>query len=85
MSVGKCLEDGFCSGKEDGNFKDPDTCYGFITCSEGRIHKKECPSGMMYNEDKEQCDDKENVECDISDGVRGTLYRGSQWGCNFDG
>ena len=40
---------------------------------------------MMYNGDKEQCDDKENVECDISDGIRGTLYRGSQWGCSFDG
>ena len=56
-------DDGFCDGKLDGNYKDPDTCYGYIACSNEIAYKMPCPTGLMYNEEKDQCDYPGNVDC----------------------
>ncbi|XP_068762012.1 pancreatic secretory granule membrane major glycoprotein GP2-like [Montipora capricornis] len=44
-----------CQGKPDGNYADPDNCYGFISCSNGIAYKMNCPDSLMYNEAKDQC------------------------------
>lgn len=78
VSTGICLDEGFCNEKADGNYKNPDTCYGFISCSGGILHKMPCSHGLMFNEVKNICDYPENTECEILEGVRGTpLY----WDC----
>ncbi|XP_078378120.1 properdin-like [Oculina patagonica] len=59
---------GFCDGKANGNYRDPDNCYGFITCSNQIAHKMDCPSGLKYNEAKDQCDWPQNVQCSPVDG-----------------
>ena len=68
------MDEGFCSEKGDGNFKDPDTCFGYITCTKGKIHRTQCPKGLMYNEEDDKCDLKENTRCDIPSGERGTRH-----------
>lgn len=54
---------GFCSGKSNGNYEDPDNCYGFISCSNGRTFKMKCPSGLKYNKKIARCDWPQNVQC----------------------
>ncbi|KAJ7365193.1 hypothetical protein OS493_007844 [Desmophyllum pertusum] len=53
----------FCEDKADGNYKDPDNCYGFITCANQITYFRSCPEGLMYNEKTDQCDYPENVQC----------------------
>ena len=53
----------FCRGKPNGNYRDPDTCYGYIACSNGITYKMPCPAGLMYNAKKDQCDYPKNVHC----------------------
>ncbi|XP_078373651.1 chymotrypsin-like elastase family member 3B [Oculina patagonica] len=67
---GTCLDEGFCKGKQDGNYKDPHTCFGFIACSGGNTNKMPCPDGLMFNEEKNMCDYPENTECEIPEGER---------------
>ncbi|KAM7434295.1 hypothetical protein ABFA07_015575 [Porites harrisoni] len=55
--------DNFCDGKRNGNYEDPDTCYGFISCSTGIAYKMACPAGLRYNAKKDQCDWPKNVPC----------------------
>ena len=54
---------GFCHGKTNGNYRDPDNCYGFITCSNQIAYKMDCNSGLKYNEKIDQCDWPQNVQC----------------------
>ena len=54
---------GFCGGKADGNYPDPDNCYGFIACSNQIAHKMKCPAGLKYNQATDQCDWPQNVQC----------------------
>lgn len=54
----------FCSGLPDGNYKDPNNCYGFISCSNGLTYKMDCPAGLRYNYTIDQCDWPVNVPCD---------------------
>ncbi|KAM7425069.1 hypothetical protein ABFA07_023461 [Porites harrisoni] len=53
----------FCHGKPNGNYRDLYTCYGYIACSNKIAYKMRCPTGLMYNVEKDQCDYPENVEC----------------------
>ena len=54
----------FCSGLPNGNYKDPNNCYGFISCSNGLTYKMDCPAGLRYNYTINQCDWPANVPCD---------------------
>lgn len=54
---------GYCDGKADGNYRDPDNCYGYIACSNQIVYKMSCSSGLKYNEKLDQCDWPENVQC----------------------
>ena len=53
----------FCQGKADGNYKDPNNCYGYIACSNGITYLMPCPAGLKYNEQTDQCDWPGNVTC----------------------
>ena len=56
---------GFCAGKANGNYRDPDNCHGFIQCSNQIVYKQNCnPLWLKYNERKDQCDWPQNVQCD---------------------
>lgn len=57
------LLDNFCDGKPNGDYKDPDTCHGFISCSNGIPYKMPCPSELCFNEKKDQCDNCKYVPC----------------------
>ena len=57
------LLDNFCDGKPNGDYKDPDTCHGFISCSNGIPYKMPCPANLCFNERKDQCDYCKNVPC----------------------
>ena len=57
------LLDNFCDGKPNGDYKDPDTCHGFISCSNGIPYKMPCPAGLCFNEKKDQCDYCKYVPC----------------------
>ncbi|XP_058943143.2 probable endochitinase [Pocillopora verrucosa] len=59
---------GYCDGKADGNYRDPDNCYGYIACSNQIVYKMSCSSGLKYNEKLDQCDWPENVQCSPVDG-----------------
>lgn len=78
VSVGTCLDEAFCNDKEDGNYRNPDTCFGYTACSGGILRKMPCPDGLMYNKDKNACDYPENTECEILEGIRGTTLH-SKW------
>lgn len=70
VSAGTCLDEGYCQAKVDGPYKDPDTCYGFVTCLKGKTSKTQCPKGMMYNDSHKKCCCKSKTQCDIPGGVR---------------
>ena len=72
MSTATCLEEGFCNEKGDGNYRNPDTCFGYISCSGGILYEMPCSDGLMFNEDKNICDYPENTECEFLEGIRGT-------------
>ena len=57
------LLDNFCDGKPNGDYRDPDTCHGFISCSNGIPYKMPCPAQLCFNERKDQCENCNNVPC----------------------
>jgi len=69
-SASLCLDKEYCSAKADGLYKDPDTCYGFIKCSNGEIQRAQCPKGKIYNDKYKECRRKGKTACDIPGGVR---------------
>ncbi len=47
-----------CQGKPNGNYKDPNNCHGYIACSNGNTHYKDCAPAtpqLVYNEQTDQC------------------------------
>ena len=58
-----CFILGFCKDRDDGNYRDPDNCFGFITCSNYMTYKRHCPAGLKYNQAKDWCDWPKNVLC----------------------
>ena len=56
-------ESGFCDDKSNGNYRDPETCYGYIACVNGITYQMPCPDSLMYNEERDICDYPENVDC----------------------
>lgn len=59
---------GFCDGKANGNYQDPDNCYGFIACSNQIVYKMNCSDGLKYNKKTDQCDWPQNVQCPVNGG-----------------
>ncbi|XP_022786108.1 coadhesin-like [Stylophora pistillata] len=59
---------GFCDNKVNGNYRDPDNCYGYIACSNQISYKMSCSAGLKYNETLDQCDWPQNVQCSPVDG-----------------
>ena len=47
---------GFCDGKANGNYEDPDNCHGYIACSNGSLHKMPCPAKLKFNEKTNRCE-----------------------------
>ena len=66
---------GFCDGKANGNYQDPDNCYGFIACSNQIVYKMNCSVGLKYNKNTDSCDWPQNVQCPGRD----NLSAGSRW------
>ena len=64
---------GFCDGKANGNYRDPDNCYGYISCASQMTTPVDCPGNQKYNEAKDKCDYPENVDCDSGE-VWKTFY-----------
>lgn len=55
---------GFCNGRDDGNFENPHRCDQFLSCVGGRVlYVRDCPVGLYYNEKIDQCDWPRNVDC----------------------
>ena len=56
----------FCKYKSDGEYRDPyDGCKGFIHCHNYFADYKLCPSNLLFNDKKGQCDWPSNVNCPV--------------------
>lgn len=67
----------FCVGRGDAMYRDPQACSGIIQCHGGEMFQHNgCPSGLVFNERKQQCDYKNQVpECDrLEQNPTGILY-----------
>ena len=51
----------FCYGKPNGDYADPDNCYGFIKCVNGVPYKMHCPDHLKFNEKTDRCE--RNIPC----------------------
>lgn len=45
----------FCEGKENGDYKDPNNCHGFISCSNGIAYYRNCPANLTFNQETDSC------------------------------
>ncbi|KAJ7375904.1 hypothetical protein OS493_038152 [Desmophyllum pertusum] len=61
--TGKNCEKCPCHGKADGKYKDPNNCYGFIICLNSLAYYMDCPAGLKYNAETDQCDLPQNAKC----------------------
>ncbi|XP_068727246.1 mucin-like protein [Montipora capricornis] len=62
LAFAEPIEGGFsCIGKANGDYRNPNNCYGFISCSNGIEYKMPCPAGLKFNEKTDECD--YNVPC----------------------
>lgn len=50
-----------CAGRPNGNYPDPNNCYGYIACSNGHAYRMPCPAGLVWNDATKRCDWKRNV------------------------
>ncbi|XP_033113930.1 neurogenic locus notch homolog protein 1-like [Anneissia japonica] len=68
-STGACssiIGNGFCHGKFNGLYSDPDNYSRFYQCSNGVPYHYSCPSGLVYNEPTKRCEYPQYVPgCDI--------------------
>ena len=53
---------GLCSGIADGNYRDHDNCYRYISCVDQIAQRYSCGS-LKFNEKIGSCDIGNNVEC----------------------
>ena len=53
----------FCTGKTSGNYPDPTRCDGFISCSNGILHRMDCPAGLWYDDKVDRCEMPNTVDC----------------------
>ncbi|XP_033113936.1 fibrillin-2-like, partial [Anneissia japonica] len=54
---------GICSGRLDGNYRDPQNCNQYIACSGGSlIATLSCQGNLVFNEDDDRCDFPQNVQ-----------------------
>lgn len=58
------IDPDFCKGKKAGNYSHPTYCPGYYTCREDYSSETifiVCPSGLVYDEEMDVCDLRENV------------------------
>ena len=53
---------------DDGHWPNPDSCASYYHCANGRPYEGTCPTGLLWNGVKQECDFPENVNCDVSIG-----------------
>ena len=51
----------YCDGKPNGDYNDPDNCYGFISCSNGIPYHMPCADHLKFNNKTDTCEG--NVPC----------------------
>lgn len=51
----------YCTNRNDGTYKDPSGCNGFLQCSGGLTYPHLCPSGTVFDEVHKYCDFRQNV------------------------
>ena len=70
----------------DGHWPNPQSCASYFHCANGRPYEGACPSGLLWNGIKSECDFPENVNCDISLGEAAQLKvaKGSYVYMTFD-
>lgn len=52
----------------NGRYPHPESCEYFYECRRGRATLTHCRSGKLYDEKREQCEDKKKVKCHIGGG-----------------
>ncbi|XP_057294399.1 uncharacterized protein LOC130622959 isoform X2 [Hydractinia symbiolongicarpus] len=53
----KIIQDDFCMGRSDGNWRDPWNCHAFFTCHAGTGYKRNCSLAILtYDPDIDSCD-----------------------------
>lgn len=62
LTLGKPVSH-ICTNKNDGNYKDPNRCDGYISCVGGLRYPMDCPYGLWYNEMTDKCDYPAKVQC----------------------
>ena len=55
----------FCAEKDDGFYSDPNSCQGFIDCTNGVGTKEFCLDGQFWNDEIKECEVSSNVQCQI--------------------
>ncbi|XP_031574328.1 chondroitin proteoglycan 2-like [Actinia tenebrosa] len=46
----------FCQKKANGNYPDPNNCFGYIACSNGFTYHMPCPASLKWNDNQKRCD-----------------------------
>ncbi|XP_031567545.1 chondroitin proteoglycan-2-like [Actinia tenebrosa] len=54
----------FCKRKPSGLYPDPENCYGFIQCSYGKAHYRDCPAGLKFDPTLSVCNWATMVDCE---------------------
>lgn len=49
------LSDGFCRGKRNGNYFNPNNIHTFYSCSNGLTYIMDCPAGLIFRESWNAC------------------------------
>ncbi|XP_001655682.2 peritrophin-48 [Aedes aegypti] len=53
-----------CSGVEDGRLvASPDSCSAYYVCANENGYRAFCPPGQYFDEERQMCDDQQNVDC----------------------
>jgi len=65
--------DGLFKCPDDGHWPNPDSCASYYHCANGRPYEGTCPTGLLWNGVKSECDFPENVNCDVSIGEAARL------------
>ena len=53
----------FCSGKIDGQYRNPWNCHSFISCVHENLYELPCPSSLVFNPYTNQCENALNFTC----------------------
>lgn len=73
----------FCASVPDGVLvASPHSCRHYYRCQRHRGVKEICPEGKTFNEEKQECDTKSDVECVLCP-IKGTAIFRDPSNCNY--